>query len=385
VPKISKISCNGNNPLDPPKPDQIEISLFGPGYGEGLLLHVGNNNWLIIDSCIDPISKQPSILEYFQKIGVNPATSVQLIVATHWHDDHIRGLAEIYRRCELAEFVISAALRSEEFLTIVNALGKRSIMETSGVHEFYDVLQILEKRKVSGSSSPKFATADRLIWRENIPLEKNSFLCEAYSLSPSDESIKLAFEEISGMLPGERKPKTRLVAQKPNHVSVVLWVKIGDIHILLGSDLENTTNPSAGWNVIINSTTRPQGKACVFKIPHHGSKNADHPMIWTEMLQKDPISILSPFKLGKNILPRKSDVERICEKSQYAFATTNVLSKRPKFHDKTVDRTVRETVNAMRYINPSIGHIRIRSKSMQPPIALVVDLFQDALPLSKFY
>jgi beta-lactamase superfamily II metal-dependent hydrolase len=385
MPEISEISFSGNNKLAPPKPDQIEISLFGPGYGEGLLLHVGDNNWLIVDSSIDPLSKQPTILDYLQEIGVDPSKRVKLVVATHWHDDHIRGLAEIYRRCELAEFVTSAALRSGEFLTLVNALGKRAMMETSGVQEFQNVLKVLEKRKLSGSISPIFAVADRLIWKKDISLYDNGFPCEVHSLSPSDESIRLALVEISSLLPEERQPKTRIVAQKPNHTAVVLWVRIGDVRVLLGSDLENTGNRSTGWTLIINSKTRPEGKACVFKIPHHGSENADHPLIWSEMLEEDPISALCPFILGGNILPRKSDVKRICENTQYAFATTNVLSKRVKFEDKTVEKTVRETVKAMKYSNPSFGHVRVRSSSIQPPISWAIDLFRDALPLAEFY
>lgn len=103
------------------------------------------------------------------------------------------------------------------------------------------------------------------------------------------------------------------------------------------------------------------------------------------MLEEDPISALSPFMLGGNILPSKSDVKRICENTQHAFATTNVLSKRVKFKDKTVEKTVRETVKAIGYINPSIGHIRLRTSSLQSPISWVIDLSQDALPLSKFY
>lgn len=265
MPKIPEISYSGNNILAPPKPDQIEISLFGPGYGEGLLLHVGDNNWLIIDSSIDPLSKQPSLLEYLQKIGVDPSKRVKLVVATHWHDDHIRGLAEIYRRCELAEFVTSAALRSDEFLTVVNALGKRAMMETSGVQEFYNVLKVLEKRKSSGSVSPIFAIADRLIWKENISLDDDDFPCEVYSLSPSDESIRLALKEISRLLPEERQPKTCIVAQTPNHTAVVLWVRIGDVRVLLGSDLENTGNRSTGWTLIINSRTRPREKPAYSK------------------------------------------------------------------------------------------------------------------------
>ena len=54
---------------------------------------------------------QPA-LEYLQRIGHNPASSVRLIVATHWHDDHIRGLAEVVRTCAAADFYCSSALRT---------------------------------------------------------------------------------------------------------------------------------------------------------------------------------------------------------------------------------------------------------------------------------
>jgi hypothetical protein len=37
-------------------------------------------------------SGHPAAAEYLASIGVDPATSVRLIIATHWHDDDIAGL-----------------------------------------------------------------------------------------------------------------------------------------------------------------------------------------------------------------------------------------------------------------------------------------------------
>jgi len=45
---------------------------------------------------------------------------------------------------------------------------------------------------------------------------------------------------------------------------------VGDVCILLGSDLEEDKNN--GWSSILNSDVRPKKKASLFKIPHHGSK-----------------------------------------------------------------------------------------------------------------
>lgn len=378
---ISKISFNGINLCEPPESDQIEISLFGPGYGESVLLHGGDNSWLLVDSCINPISKRPSPLEYLDKIGINPSKGIKLVVATHWHDDHIRGLGEVYRSCEMAEFVTSAAMRSDEFLTVVYALGRRSLMETSGVHEFYKVMEILKERR--SLTALRFAISDRLIWRKSISPIGAGLPCEVHSLSPSDESMKLALKEIGNLLPIERRPKTRAVAKRPNHFAVVLWVRIGQICILMGSDLENTKDPGTGWSVIVNSNTRPQGKACIFKIPHHGSKSADDPSVWTKMLEQDPISILTPFMRGNLVLPTKSDANRICENTKSAYSTANIVSKRPKKKDKTVEKTIRETVRKIKQVSSSTGHIRLRTKDLQPPTTWNIDLFGDALPLKE--
>ena len=46
-----------------------EINLIGTGggYGESIVAHIGNNEWIIIDSCEDPNSKTCLPLELLRK------------------------------------------------------------------------------------------------------------------------------------------------------------------------------------------------------------------------------------------------------------------------------------------------------------------------------
>ena len=53
-----------------PKPDEIEISVFGSGYGECIVIHVGSGKWVIIDSCMDA-SQEPISLKYLRELGVS--------------------------------------------------------------------------------------------------------------------------------------------------------------------------------------------------------------------------------------------------------------------------------------------------------------------------
>ena len=130
------ILLDGNRLTVPPATDEVEISVFGPGYGESILLHIGKNVWSAVDSCMDPLSKKPAPLAYFQQIGIDPAHCVRQVIASHWHDDHIRGLGQLFRACSNAEFVCSSAIQCKEFLEIVRAYGTRAMMESTGTDEF---------------------------------------------------------------------------------------------------------------------------------------------------------------------------------------------------------------------------------------------------------
>src|SRR3954447_12601863 len=78
--------------FDHPREDEVEVTVLGPGRGECVLVHLGAGDWMIVDSCQPGghRARHPA-LEYLMDIGADLG-KVTLIVASHWHDDHIRGL-----------------------------------------------------------------------------------------------------------------------------------------------------------------------------------------------------------------------------------------------------------------------------------------------------
>jgi len=123
------------------------------------------------------------------------------------------------------------------------------------------------------------------------------------------------------LLPKEGESKRRIPSISPNDVAVVLWIKAGDLVVLLGSDLENR-----GWVEILQSTTRPAGIASAFKVPHHGSENAHEPNVWKRMLEPNPHAVLTPWSKGGRTLPKKSDTQRILSCTQNAYASATIGS-----------------------------------------------------------
>ncbi len=332
----------------PPEHNEIEVSLFGPGYGECILLHIGKGNWVIVDSCLNAES-HPSAAAYLSSLGLNPAETVRFVVATHWHDDHIRGMGKLVETCNNANFCCASALCKPEFLTAVGAMESGPVsVAGSGMQEFHKVLSLLNKR----SSKPIFALANRRIFSQDS--------CEIWSLSPSDDEFEAFIKEIGSLLPKERETKRRIAALTPNKVAVVLMVKIDDTVILLGSDLE-----SHGWLKILDARERPNCKASIFKIPHHGSQNAHKDRVWSEMLDDRPVAALTPWQRGGKKLPTKSDIERILSFTPRAYTTAshNAFIHKPVRHrSSAVERTIKETGAKFWHTNLSSGMIRLRKK-----------------------
>ncbi len=362
MPDVWQNSWDGSR-FTPPQPLEIEVSLFGPGYGECVVVHTGHGEWVVVDSCLDAQSRGPSAFIYLSKLGVKLENKVKLIVATHWHDDHVRGLAAMVKSCLEAKFAFSSALCSREFLDLIGAMQMRPMMDTTGIKEFTEILGVLAQRGKNGAlGDPKiFAIADRLLWKRDSSTLGNDPECEIIALSPSDKAHARALESLRGLFPSENTTKKRIAQPSPNHNSVVLWVKIGGERILLGSDLQNDSEAAGGWGVIVASKTRPPGKASAFKIPHHGSQNAHHPDVWSALLEVNPHSILTPFVQGNVFLPTKGDIQRISSLTSRAHITALVDSSQKSLKPSgAVNKTINETVRFIRPVQFSTGQIRLR-------------------------
>ena len=331
----------------PPSVDEFELTLFGPGYGESIVLHLGGGVWVLVDSCLDT-DGAPRALSYLESIGLDPAQDVALIVATHWHDDHIRGMTQLVEKCSRARFCCASALGKREFLAAVGALEGRHLSSAgSGIREIHRVFSRLGQR--TPRQPPKLALANRRIFNQGG--------CEIWSLSPSDRNYVAFLRTIGGLIPSEGQSKGRVPDPSPNEVAVVLWVRIENIVVLLGSDLEKP-----GWVEILQSAERPTGKASVFKVPHHGANNAHDPSVWIQLLEPNPFAVLTPWRRGGHALPTQSDVDRILSYTPNAYGTArkSLPARTTMRRPKMVDRTMRESGVKLRRLAMSSDAIRLR-------------------------
>lgn len=354
------------------------MSLFGPGIGECAVLHLGSGEWIIVDSCVDTRTREPIALEYLRRLDVDIAKSIKLLVITHWHNDHMLGASKILAAADSCEIACSAALGSREFAELVAASSEDRFGEIE-LPEFARIVEILRARKSgarAASVGPEYAIEGKVLYRREASPERVPAIVHA--LSPSSGSLTLSHLQFARFLPRYKEAKLTPVALSPNELAVALWIAVGDRRILLGSDLAESANPAVGWRAVVASPTRPPGRACIFKVPHHGSETSHNESVWDQMLELNSVAILTPFLRGIKPLPSKDDGKRLQAKTSQVFVTALPGGWKPLSRQPAVERMLGRKLRAM---TGRMGHIRIRCSALSAD-SPTVELFSGATRLS---
>lgn len=368
----------------PPAPEEIEISILGPGFGESVLIHPGAGRWLIFDSCIDARHGRPAALNYLDTLGVPPA-AVALIVATHWHADHIRGLASMVEACAAAQFCCSMALNNREFLSLANLYAAVPRRLPAGPEELHRAFQTIIARRGSDGYRPiKWLRSNMELYADRHRFGGKDVTIRIHALSPGDESITRAIEDLAAyhIACRESHQPSQLTVGSPNHICVAMMVQVGEHHVLLGSDLEDTGDPLTGWSAVLSSASQPPAE--VYKVAHHGSQSGHVDRVWTQLLHPNPLALLTPFRWGRHRLPNAHDRERILSLTDRAYITADPNhdhgpAKRPPKVEQLLVSTARKRWLAA----GKLGHVRWRADLRQENDAGRIELFEEARPLAE--
>ncbi|MEJ0023066.1 MAG: MBL fold metallo-hydrolase [Alphaproteobacteria bacterium] len=130
-----------------PEPSEIEFTVIGPGFGEAILIHLGDAKWVLIDSCWDQESKSSASLRYLDELGFRPETDVIRLILSHWDDDHVAGMGALFGRCQSAEILLSAAFDRNDIQDYARLVRDEWREERSGVDELNLVFEEAGQRR----------------------------------------------------------------------------------------------------------------------------------------------------------------------------------------------------------------------------------------------
>lgn len=376
---------DGNNLTVPPGCRELEVSVFGPGFGECIVLHLGDGNWAVIDSCLDATSKQPAALHYLTGFCANPATSIQLIVATHWHDDHMDGISEVFQAATSAIFACPNAVQQADFKEVLAAwTGTRFLAGGSGVDELRNILAELGRRSTgSRHVAPKLAGVGRTLWPTTG--KPNPWGMSIKCLSPSDAATLATISRLKGVAPAASKIRRRLPHLLENDTSVVLSVEAAGHRVLLGGDLHVKADRSLGWLAIVDDHAGVDARHHAFKVPHHGSPTGDHDEVWSTMTVGQTCAVTTPFVGGSVRLPSVKDCQRILSRTKNAYLSAPPLPGKFRDANRAVERTVQETTRSVHLVPGKYGHVRLRKHVSEAPGApWRVELFGSAIRMADY-
>ncbi|WP_340105396.1 MBL fold metallo-hydrolase [Rhodohalobacter sp. 8-1] len=325
----------------------VNIISQGGGYGESIVIHLGNRDFIVIDSCVDKKTGKALPLLFLEENNID-FSRVKRIICTHWHKDHINGMPQIVEKCQDADFVFARANNKKKFYDFVTLDSEnKERFENSTTSDFVKCLDSL-----SNKARRWRASYDQILYSDVYKSQRIAIS----ALSPS-EKVNEDYEiELSGLIDQASKSDIRTPLLSPNDKSVVLLIEIGYHNVLLGADLEVKDNDLYGWLNITRYSNIVNGanKSTYFKIPHHGSENGFHQEIWDKLLEKDPIASITPY--SKSSLPKQDMLHKYHNLTKSLHLTSSPKKfNRPKKRDSQITKAILRFNPTVKELRKSLG------------------------------
>ena len=293
----------------------VAIAVFGMGLGESILLRFqeeGNIQWAVIDSArkkVDGTAINPA-LEVLKAAGASP----DLVVLTHPHRDHTKGMADLVRRAAPGALIgcVEPLMEEETELTAIVADDDRRAN---------DVGQTILAHAAM-STAWREATARRLV----VEAEANPFEFCGWEISVLHPPRRLA----------EAAAEVMRLGKTPNlnNVSAALLLRRDSVSFLLAGDGEKTA-----WDDIRERIAPDHlRESHPLKVPHHGSMPALQPVVVDPAQPTSREQVVTPFPMSGTLpkLGPEGGAERLVQAGGSLRLTAMPVSALPKKQSLTL-------------------------------------------------
>lgn len=281
-----------------PAPEEFEITVFGRGVGESIVVHLGDDSWLIVDSFNGP-GGVPVAADYLEGLGVTE-DRVKAIVISHFDIDHYRGVDKLVDQYSDAHLHVTAAIDRRWFERLLDVDPDD---ETLG--DLAAAIATARHRAPPGSDSRLRQVSPGMTIMDGHHSKVVAIAPTHHAVNDVDAEIAAAL----GAFEDGTTPEVRRALSRDNHSSIVLDIQAFGHHVLLGADLE-TTPERFGWRTVRDRTQETERPASeLVKVPHHGSSSS-HDENLEELCIDSPVLLVAPN--SNHQLPREEDVQRLC-------------------------------------------------------------------------
>jgi len=210
----------------------FEVNFLDVGQGDSILLTTPNKKLILIDG--GP-KTNPEPLNTINSKSLFSSCEIELLVITHPHSDHTKGLLDIFDSCEVLNIVMTNQLYESD---IYESVVESMVNEDSNIK----LAQNTDLISIDGVNL-------QILWPKSSVDESPGIDCDYVKFCENKCKI---FQDLVGQVP--------YTCDNPNLDSIVLLVSYNDFDILLTADAENEILE----NLDINNVE-------VLKVPHQGS------------------------------------------------------------------------------------------------------------------
>jgi len=205
---ITSGSGSGSPPSDPPTKSKMKAHFIDVGQGDAILIQFPNGKSMLVDG--GPRTAGEKLVSYLKKAGI---TSIDIVVATHPHEDHIGGLLNV-----LNNFPVNKVIDS-------------GYPHTSKTYE--DYLSLIDQKDISFE------------------------IAHAFNSINIDPGVKITI-----LHPGTTMADS-------NNNSIVLKLQHNQVGFLLTGDAE-----AEAEKYLMERTDATTLKSDILKVGHHGSRTS---------------------------------------------------------------------------------------------------------------
>jgi hypothetical protein len=267
-------------------------------------------------------------------------------------------------------------LHTNDFKVLLGLFSTFVPSTGSGLDELLKITDVLKERK------KRFDRFDiRFVSERTIVYERSQGNVFIKALSPSAPAILASGARFERELHPQGQGRSKIPSLEPNDLSIVLTIRLEEIRLLLGADLEVSGTAGCGWQALIDDFANTDNSHEGFKVPHHGSSNGHHDEIWPKLLRGDAWAVVTPWLRGKQYLPQDTDIQRIASQGPYTYSTARRLTKTYRHPESVVQSQLREMKVDLVTEHPSQGQVRLRKKLTPSRSDWTVEFFGDACEL----
>lgn len=322
-----------------PKNNEFELTFFGPGFGESIIVHIPGIGWGVIDSCEFKLAYQKYVppLEY---LILQNARNLTFLILTHPHEDHFAGMEQIIDNY-LGKIGRVCRYSGDGTRELTAYLHNRGIKgRPGGAKKLASVFKAFKNAVDNGAEFRHLGAVTQIIPKQDASVNGKTFKVEVLSLSPLAKDVESYVDILRDALPKVGGQLEDIPDQKHNLIASALWIFVGNVTVILGSDVEKGSSRSSGWRGIVNSLDGPDLCVNALKVAHHGSPSAHYEKAWKEHCKRgNIISVMTPYTRGTQPRPSDGDIERIGSYSNHIGVTSHIRYLRPfEVYDRAVAR-----------------------------------------------